>query len=122
MFFNSTLVAFILETLGNKSLGQGALDFFMADFLSMNIPLVLNNQFQKIFGRISQRKINNIFDELEIDKEKSIRSQKPNPLPDRKALDDIIFDALGLTQAERTEVYYAVCELVQNRLNKAKSV
>ena len=33
-----------------------------------------------------------------------------------------IFDALGLTQAERTEVYYAVCELVQNRLNKAKSV
>lgn len=34
----------------------------------------------------------------------------------------IIFDALGLTQAEREEVYCAVCELVQNRLNKARRV
>jgi len=34
----------------------------------------------------------------------------------------IIFAVLGLTKAEREEVYYAVCELVQNRLNKAKSV
>ena len=58
----------------------------------------------------------------EFDKTKPIRTQKPNPLPDRKALDDIIFDALGLTQEEREEVYYAVCELVQNRLNKARSV
>jgi hypothetical protein len=53
---------------------------------------------------------------------KPLGTQKPKPLPDRKALDDIIFDALGLTNAEREEVYYAVCELVQNRLNKARSV
>jgi hypothetical protein len=57
-------------------------------------------------------------------------SQQPNPLPDRilrlrsgqEALDDVVFDALGLTEAERKEVYWAVCELVQNRLRKAKSV
>jgi hypothetical protein len=42
-------------------------------------------------------------------------------LPDRKALDDIIFDALGLTEEERKEVYWAVAELVQNRLQKARS-
>jgi len=41
---------------------------------------------------------------------------------DRKALDDIVFDILGLTQEERKEVYWAVCELVKNRLEKAKSV
>jgi len=27
-------------------------------------------------------------------------TQQPNPLPDRKALDDIVFDALGLTEDE----------------------
>jgi hypothetical protein len=43
-----------------------------------------------------------------------------NPLPHRilrlpsgqEALDDVVFDALGLTEAEREEVYWAVCELV----------
>jgi len=48
--------------------------------------------------------------------------QEPNPLPDRKALDDIVFDALGLTEEERKEVYWAVAELVKNRLEKARSV
>jgi len=47
---------------------------------------------------------------------------KPNPLPDHKALDDIVFDILGLTEKERDEVYLAVCELVKNRLEKARSV
>ncbi|MBI4621474.1 MAG: hypothetical protein HY739_15170 [Desulfobacterales bacterium] len=38
-----------------------------------------------------------------------ILEQTPNPLPDRKALDDIVFDVLGLTDAERNEVYWSVC-------------
>jgi hypothetical protein len=32
------------------------------------------------------------------------------------------FDILCLTEDERTEVYRAVCELVKNRLEKARSV
>ncbi|MGQ9571335.1 MAG: hypothetical protein ACUVUQ_10975 [Thermodesulfovibrionales bacterium] len=51
-----------------------------------------------------------------------IPEQKLNPLPDRKALDDIVFDILGLTEDKRSEVYWAVCELVKNRLEKARSV
>ncbi len=51
-----------------------------------------------------------------------ISKQKPNPLPDCKALDDIVFDVFGLTEDERNEVYWSVCELVANRLNKAKSL
>ena len=31
--------------------------------------------------------------------------QEPSPLPDRKALGDIIFDVLGLTEEERKEVF-----------------
>lgn len=48
--------------------------------------------------------------------------QELNPLPDRKALDDIIFDTLGLTEEERKEVYWSVAELVKNRLEKSRSV
>ncbi len=44
------------------------------------------------------------------------------PLPDRKALDDIVFDALGLTEEERKEVYWSLAELVKARLDKARSV
>ncbi|MEO2068634.1 MAG: DNA methyltransferase, partial [Desulfurobacteriaceae bacterium] len=68
------------------------------------------------------QKVLSIFTELGFDPNKPIREQEPNPLPDRKALDDIVFDALGLTEEERKEVYYAVAELVQNRLKKARSV
>jgi hypothetical protein len=42
--------------------------------------------------------------------------------PDRRALDDIIFDILGLTPGEREAVYEAVIDLVEARLKKAKSV
>jgi len=38
------------------------------------------------------------------------------------ALDDIVFDALGLTQGERDAVYEAVVNLVEARLKKAESL
>jgi len=34
----------------------------------------------------------------------------------------VVFDALGLTEEERKEVYWATAELVKNRLDKARSV
>jgi len=37
------------------------------------------------------REIKDVFDELGINSARPIREQKPNPLPDRKALDDIVF-------------------------------
>ena len=40
---------------------------------------------------------------------------------DRRALDAIIFDALGLTQGERDGMYEGVVNLVEARLRKAKS-
>jgi hypothetical protein len=60
-----------------------------------------------------------ILKELGIESNFPIRDQRPNPLPDRKALDDIIFTELGLTTAERKEVYWSVAELVKQRLDKA---
>lgn len=42
--------------------------------------------------------------------------------PERRALDDIIFDALSLTQSERDAVYEAVITRAEARLKKADSV
>jgi hypothetical protein len=42
--------------------------------------------------------------------------------PDRRALDEVVFDVLGLTAGEREAVYEAVVELVRARLEKAQSV
>ena len=45
-----------------------------------------------------------------------------DPSDERRALDAIIFDALGLTQGERDGVYEAVINLVESRLRKARSL
>jgi hypothetical protein len=37
-------------------------------------------------------------------------------------LDEVVFDALGLTQGEREAIYEAVVELMRRRLEKARSV
>jgi hypothetical protein len=82
-------------------------------------PQIIKNDATTV---VKDKSFKSIFEELGIKKDKPIRSQQPNPLPDRKALDDIVFDALGLTDQERKEVYWAVAELVKNRLEKAKNV
>ncbi|MCS7159457.1 MAG: hypothetical protein RMJ19_03205 [Gemmatales bacterium] len=40
--------------------------------------------------------------------------------PDRRTLDDVVFDVLGLTVGEREAVYEAVINLVRTCLEKAK--
>ncbi|RZN36117.1 MAG: hypothetical protein EF813_07860 [Methanosarcinales archaeon] len=45
---------------------------------------------------------------------KPIRKQGLDPLPDRKTLDDVVFDAIGLTDDVRKEVYWAVTELLKH--------
>ena len=70
---------------------------------------------------MKSREIKSIFEELWFDKNKAIRDQIPNPLPDRKELDDIIFDEIWLSDEERKEVYLSLGKLVKSRLDKAKS-
>lgn len=94
----------------------------LKDTWIVNPNILDNKECEKAVEVISKRPIHSIFTELGFDPKKPIREQEPNPLPDRKALDDIIFDALGLTEEERKEVYWAVAELVKTRLEKARSV
>jgi len=121
---NSTLIVLFLQLYGRTSLGEGALGLMVYEYLSMPILQYENIKYCKLINEenLVNRPIHSIFTELGFDPKKPIREQEPNPLPDRKALDDIVFDALGLTEEERKEVYWAVAELVKTRLEKARSV
>ncbi len=103
--------------------GLGALNVYERELEQIFLinPCLIEAKYNKVIN-IFYREIYSIFTELGFDPNKPIREQEPNPLPDRKALDDIVFDALGLTEEERKEVYWAVAELVKNRLEKARSV
>lgn len=127
LILNSTLNWFFFESLGRVSI-SGPIRM-LGDEITF-FPIINLEIFSKLIKKIPvdyvysflNREIKDVFTELGFYPNKPIREQEPNPLPDRKALDDIVFDALGLTEEEKKEVYWAVGELVQNRLKKAKSV
>ncbi|MFH1335435.1 MAG: hypothetical protein ABII96_02865, partial [Candidatus Zixiibacteriota bacterium] len=105
--------ALFKELFGRSTLGQGALKTEGIDIKklpTLKIESLNKRNKDKIlsaFTKISNRQILPIFEEIE---------QK-----DRQELDNVFFDILGLTQEEKQQVYDAVCELVRNRLEKAKT-
>ena len=124
LILNSSLCWLLTEMYGRKNMGEGVLTTYgpeMKPLLVLDFKLIKESQI-KVFDKISRREIKPIYAELGIDPTKPIREQEPKPLPDRAELDNIIFDELGLTKEERKEVYWAVCELVQQRLSKATSL
>ncbi len=118
-YLNSMVTALNIEVHGIVNLGEGAI--YTNVYWLKKLPVLFVDGLVG-FETFHSKRVRAVFEELRIDLDDAIRSQQPNPLPDRKALDDVVFDALGLTEAERKEVYWAVCELVQNRLKKARSV
>ncbi len=123
LLLNSTLIGLWKELLCRPPEGLGALQIKVYHYNEIFIPEIRKVKFKKdLFSSFVRGEIPSIFTELGFDPNKPIREQEPNPLPDRKALDDIVFDALDLTKDERKEVYWAVAELVKNRLEKARSV
>ncbi|NOX38424.1 MAG: hypothetical protein GXO78_12900, partial [Calditrichaeota bacterium] len=99
---NSVVQNLFCEINGRVNLAEGALDNMK--FEVNNILILKISKIRPIF----QRELRSIFEEYGLNINKPIRDQEPKPLPDRKRLDDIVFDELGLTKEERKEVYWAV--------------
>jgi hypothetical protein len=126
---NSTLSHLFVEIFGRRGFGGGALILVKSDIEKLRIVNILNfnseqlNKLSKLIDAISKREIKSIFEECGINPrlKTPIEEQEPKPLVDRSKLDKIVFDALDLTEDERTDVYRAVCRLVWNRISKAKS-
>ncbi len=121
---NSTLTWFFVETLGRRGLGGGAVRILVEDL--KRTPLLIHPEsfspkqllaLKDSFRRITARPVQDA--DIEITK-------KPNGelkiRDDRRALDDIIFDVLGLTQDERNALYEAFIDLIKSRLLKADSL
>ena len=94
-----------------------------------SLALSQSRRLEEAFEEFSTRKVRSIFEELGLPKpNRDYSNIHPEDvlldkvLPDRRALDEVVFEALGLTEEEQLAVYRAVVELVKNRLVKARSV
>jgi len=111
-------------------LGEGVLQYAVYEMQKLLVLSATyltkeeNKSLIKSLSGLQSRSICSIFIESGIDPKLdiSIEEQDPRPLPDRAELDNIVFDALKLSENERKDVYRAVCRLVWNRINKANSV
>jgi len=123
-YLNSTVCILISEVEGRRVFGGSALMFSKTDLEKLEVfdEKKLTLELSGCFNKIKMREIKTIFEECGIDPNKPIREQEPKPLPDRAELDKIIFDEIGLTKEERKEVYWSICELVKQRLDKAQSL
>jgi hypothetical protein len=101
---NSTLTTFFLELGSRTGLGEGLLDLTVYEVAACLVadPVLVRR------CPLPDRVVLPLEEELH--------------QPDRRALDDVVFDVLGLTAGEREAVYEAVIELVRARLEKARSV
>jgi hypothetical protein len=102
------------ELYGRSNLGEGALKTEGIDIRKFEVirPEVMRSFgiecLEAAFEQMSKRPIQPL--EIEIHQ------------PDRRALDEVVFDVLGLTAGEREAVYEAVVNLVRARLERAQSV
>ena len=127
IYLNSIISQFFINMIGRSNFGGGLLKiqtYEVSDLLTLSLDNINieEKMLKNILGNFSEKCNLSLYEQCGFNHDFPIREQKPNPLPDRKALDDVVFDILGLTQDERNEVYWAVCELVKNRLDKARSV
>jgi len=120
---NSTLTFLNVLVTGRKNMGDGVLLFYGPEFnnLEFVIPKKNIDKIKSVYSKIRSREVCEILVELGFDKNYPIREQEPNPLSDRKELDNLLFDELNLSTEERKEVYWATAELVKERTDKAAS-
>jgi len=139
--FTGMMIAW--ELYGIANLGEGAIKQNPIYFKKFSVPNPLvftveqRRRLLSAFKQMAHREIKSIFEELGFSLCNQYRCRHPehpceyvNPadvffdkiMPDRRELDKIVFEILGLTEEEQLEVYRAVVELVKNRLVKARSV
>jgi hypothetical protein len=117
---NSTLFALFKELLARPPEGLGALQIKVHQYEGMPLPdpdllPQPNPTIMEVFLTCPIRKF---WEEVGLTPPDF--AGPPSPLPDRKALDDQVFDALGLSEEERQEVYRETARLVWERIARAQ--
>jgi len=132
---NSTILPLFAETEGRANFGEGVLWVAIYEAANIQIPnpaAFTDEQRERLlnaFEQMAGREVKSIFEELGLPKPNrdysNIRLEEVSlkrVLPDRRALDAVVFEVLGLSESEQLAVYRGVVELVKNRLVKAQSV
>lgn len=124
IILNSSIFFFFIEVHSRTSLGEGLLNKTVSEVESTYIidpkHLTHYTDLESRIDTIKHREVRSIFHELQVDPESS-SFMNANPLPDRKALDEVVFRALELTDQEVTALYAGLLELTANRLRKART-
>jgi hypothetical protein len=124
IILNSSLFFFFIEVYSRTSLGEGLLNKTVSEVESTLIidPKYISHytDLESRIDTIKHREIRSIFHELQVDPE-SASFMNANPLPDRKALDEVVFRTLGLTDQEIKALYAGLLGLTANRLRKART-
>jgi len=111
---NTSFFAFIKELMGKTNFGGGALKTDGNDvklFPCVDFRQLTQDDEQRLvsaFDKLMEREIEPLFSEVE--------------KPDRRSLDAVVFDFLGLTEGERDAVYEHLLGLIARRSEKAKSL
>jgi methylase of polypeptide subunit release factors len=111
---NSSLTALFLETLGRTSLGQGALDFAVYELGS--IPVLDPRRLSAATSQRLRRAYRRLIRRAPLPAEQEIGS------PEKKALDEIVFETLGLSPGEREALLGGLLGLSRARREKRASV
>jgi hypothetical protein len=111
---NSTLTFLFVEILGRVNLGEGLLTMYGPDIglipilKTATISPKCRKEILDSFQTMKNRNVESIFQE--VDK------------ADRRKLDNLVFDMVGLNEKEREEVYTSLLSMVTARLEKATSL
>jgi hypothetical protein len=143
IYLNSTITPLFIELQGIANLGEGVIYTNVYWLKTYHVLSDFSYTFSKeeklsyTFRKMSVRNVKSIFEELGFSICHQYSCKHPEHpyefvdpdkvsfdkvLPDRREIDKIVFEVLGLTEEEQLEVYKAVVELVKNRLVKARSV
>ena len=101
---NSTVLQLMINVAGRVNLGGGVLEVAVYELAEL---LVVDPQ---------------TIPEFDVSLFRTTDWNVLSPSPERRLIDDAVFDVLGLTQGERDGVYEGVRELVENRMRRARSV
>lgn len=124
IILNNSILYLFKEIEGRSNMGEGVLDttVYEAKRIFLINPELIDPNSVTISKDYVGR---SVFEEYGIDpgSDIPIEEQDPKPLRYRAEIDNIAFNALGVTEEnDRKDVYRAVCRLVWNRISKAKSV
>ena len=119
---NSSLFALFKELLARPPEGGGGgpiqIKVHQYEEMLLPAPKLLPQPNSTIMEAFLTRPIRNFWEEVGLTPPDF--AGPPSPLPDRKALDDQVFDALGLSEEERQEVYRETARLVWERIARAQ--